>query len=361
MEEIKTDIYLETFENNFFMHKNSNSQLYLSRNNYVTNKRSILTINDEYSQNEIKTTNILKRINNYYLYFNIFEEIQHAKIGELNESNFERMDLCVDNHILFIYNDNHKIDFTSFIMSFHSCRDFLLNLIESHREILKILCITKTNELCIFNICPNHILFDDTLKPQLSNFTKTFSLNLKTTSHLDLKNYLKGENYTYKPIEVHLLYYLLYNNEMVLDDGTIDIISSKFVEDIKIFDYFSTTFKIEYKHKCNIFMRKYLAMNKDDIIKDILKYSNTWDYYSICIIYLHIISNIIPIFSIREGFIVKFLNMLVKNLDPEPLNRDCVYEIDEYYDELFIKYNNWDFVSELSDNNLKKLYDKLRE
>lgn len=357
MEEVKTDIYLETFETNIFFHKNH----YLI-NNYLDNiKRNVLCINDVFAQNEIKTTNILKSIDNHQFYFNIFEKTEIAKIGKLNDVNMERMDLCYDNHILFIYNDKDKIDFTSFITSFKSCKQFLLNLLESYREILKILCIIKTNNLCIFNISPNNILFDNTFKPQLSNFTKTFSLNSKKHINLKFKDYFKGENYVYKPIEAHLLFYLVNNDDLKLDIETIDTISSKFITDIKVFDYFSTIFKIEYKHKCNVFMNKYLNMDRETIVSDILKYSNTWDYYSICIIYLHIVSNVIKIFSLREGFMVRFLNILIQNIDPDPLKRLSVYEIAEDYDELFIKYDNWDFVSELNDNNLQKLYEILRE
>jgi len=361
MGEIKTDIYLETFENIFLKNKNRIPDSHIGKNSNIFNKRTVLTKNDEFSQNEIKTTNILKTIHNYYLYFNIFKEYQYVKIGELDESNIDRICCFNDNHILFIYDDKHKKDFTSFIMSFNYFRDFLLNILESYREILKILCIININNLCFFNISPDNILFDDSYKPQLSNFTKTFSFSSKKNIHSILKKYFEGENYTYKPIEVHLLYYILNNNEMEINFDTIDIISSKFITDIKIFKNFSTTFKIEYKYKCNTFMKKYINMNKEHVISDILKYSNTWDFYSICIIYLHIISNTISIFSIREGFITRFLNMLIKNLDPDPLKRDRVCEFSEEYNDLFIKYNNWDFVSELPDNNLQKLFQVLSE
>lgn len=357
MQQLKPDIYLETLENNIFFRNNHYT---INDDNINDNKRTIMVVNDEFAENEIKTTNILKIIKNYEFYFNIYQDMQNVKIGQLNQVNFERMDLYQDNHILFTYNDKHKIDFTTFMMTFKTCKDFLLNFLESYREILNILCIIKSNNLCIFNISPSTILFDNSFKPQLSNFTKTFSLNPKKYSQINFERYFHGENFVYKPIELHLLYYILNNDDLQLDIETIDIISSKFVENVKIFRFFSITFKLDYKERCVSFMKQYINMNKEDIIEDILKYSNTWDNYSVSIIYLHILSNIISSFSLREGFMVGYLDILVKNIAPNPLNRISVYEMAEEYDILFMQYCNWDFVSELNISHLQKLYERMQ-
>ena len=78
MQQLKTDIYLETFENNIFFRNNH----YTINDNDNDTKRTVMVVNDEFAENEIKTTNILKTIKNYEFYFNIFQEIQDVKIGE---------------------------------------------------------------------------------------------------------------------------------------------------------------------------------------------------------------------------------------------------------------------------------------
>jgi hypothetical protein len=100
-------------------------------------------------------------------------------------------------------------------------------------------------------------------------------------------------------------------------------------------------------------------MKKTDIIADIFTYSNTWDNYSVSVIYFHIVSKVILQFSLGQGFMVRFLNLLLQNLQPDPSTRICVYEIAEEYDTLFMQYYYWDFVSELNDNHLQKLYECL--
>jgi hypothetical protein len=354
---VKSDIYLETFEINIFFNNKENKE---NKDHYDTNdnKRSELCPYDTFSQNEVKITNILKNIDQYHIYFNLFVEQHNVKLGQLNDRNMDRMDCYDDNNILFIYNDKHKIDFSTFITSFETPRHFLLNLFESYRELLKILCITQNMNLCIFNVSPQNILFDESFKPQISNFKKTFAF---ITRNIDLKEYLKNEDYVYKPIELHILYYLLNNEDFKLNDENIDLISSKFLSEIKIFQHFSTTFKIEYKYKIAAFLKQYLNKSNDEIVTDILKYSNTWDNYSISIIYLHIISNIITFFALREGFFVRFFQILTKNIEPDPLKRQNIYETSEQYDNLFNYYTNWDFVSNIPENKLTDLYELLNK
>lgn len=352
MSVIKTDIYLETFEINIFFQEKENVYYY-DTDDII---RSEVCVNDAFSQNEIKITNVLKNMSQYYLYFNVFVEYHSVKLGQLNDKNIESMDYYDDNNILFIYHDKHKISFSSFITSFKNCRQFLLNLLESYCELIKIFCITHNTNLCIFNVSPENILFDETFKPQLSNFKKSFTIN---SNNVNLYEHLKNEDYVHKPLELHLLYYLLNNEDFKLNDEIIDDISTKFIDEIKIFENFSTTFKIEYKYKLVAFLKQFLNKSNSEIISDILQYANTWDNYSISVIYLHIVSKFIKFFSIREGFLSRFFHLLTKNIDPNPLKRPNIYKTLEDYENLFTSYINWDFVSDISDDKLKDYYELL--
>lgn len=352
MVDIKSDIYLETFEKNIFF----DDEIIIESYEPNDNLRSELCKYDILSENEVKITNILKNVNGYEKYFNMFIDYKNVKLGKLNDKNINKMDTYDDNNVLFIYNDKDKIDFSSFITSFKSCKPFLLNLIESYRELTQIFCILQRLNICIFNVSAQNILFDRSLKPQVSNFKKAFTFN---NANIDLNEYLKDEDYINKPIELHILYYIFNNEDFKLSDENIDVISSKFISEIRIFQKFSTTFKLEYKYKIIAILKKYLHKTNDEIIADILKYSNTWDNYSISIIFLHIVSNIINVFSLREGFILRFFHILTKNIDPDPSKRSTIYETSQEYQDLFNIYQNWDFVSDIDENKLIELYESL--
>ena len=97
---------------------------------------------------------------------------------------------------------------------------------------------------------------------------------------------------------------------------------------------------------------------KSDIIHDILSYSDTWDNYSLSIIYLHVIGTIIKVFSLKNNFMNQFLTLLIKNIHPNPLKRENLKETQQNYENLY-RVTKWGFISELSCNKMKKLHELL--
>ena len=62
----------------------------------------------------------------------------------------------------------------------------------------------------------------------------------------------------------------------------------------------------------------------NEIITKILLYSNTWDNYELSILFLHMVGNITITFSLKDTFINKLINILSKNLSPDPSKRDTL-------------------------------------
>jgi hypothetical protein len=71
------------------------------------------------------------------------------------------------------------------------------------------------------------------------------------------------------------------------------------------------------------------------IISELLKFNKTWDLYSLSIIYLKFLH-----FLFRDGFfeskfIVKFSQLLLDNISPDPNNRTSIDENKTRYRDLF--------------------------
>ena len=103
-------------------------------------------------------------------------------------------------------------------------------------------------------------------------------------------------------------------------------------------------------------LKKYINKPKLEIISQILTYSNTWDNYELSVLYLHILGNVVRVFSLKDTFINKLTNILSKNIGPDPLKRETIIASIEKLDKLFYEYPNWEYINLISKEKMKNLY-----
>ena len=128
------------------------------------------------------------------------------------------------------------------------------------------------------------------------------------------------------------------------------------MNNLHILNLFSKQYKESYKNSCIETLKKYINKSKSDIIIDILTYHNTWDIYSLSIIYLHIIGNICRVFSLKGTFFNKIVIEFSKNIHPNPLKRENLSNLLEIYEKLHEYQNDWSFVNNIEENKLQQLF-----
>jgi hypothetical protein len=108
------------------------------------------------------------------------------------------------------------------------------------------------------------------------------------------------------------------------------------------------------------YLKKYINKPKLQIISEILLNSNTWDNYSLSILYLHIIGNIISVFNLKDTLLNKIVFLLSKNVVPDPLKRETLQNTIKNYEELYddVSYD-WGYVNLLSSKKMDILHDYL--
>jgi site-specific recombinase len=110
--------------------------------------------------------------------------------------------------------------------------------------------------------------------------------------------------------------------------------------------------------------RKWLhSINQDkrEIIKKLLKNVETWDIFSISVLYLHIIGNILKIFSLQGTFISKLFLELSKNIHPNPEKRYNLKTMREIYNKLFNEETDWKYINNLKNHKIFKLLENLQQ
>jgi hypothetical protein len=278
----------------------------------------------------------------------------------MDEIVFESINIKTNKKYLFMEYNSEKetkaLDFNVFLFNLPSANLLIFHVLDSYSYLLDSLIKINKKGVCFFDLCPENILFMQNYKPLLKNF----QFSLLTTSSLNT-DYItsiikKIDNYTHKPLEVHLLFYLIANNETSISYSLIDSICQNYLDHMDILCFFSQNYKNEFKKDCEEFLKKYINRTRNEIIQDILLYYDKWDNFSLSMIYIYIFGHICRSFSLKDTLINKIVILLSKNIHPNPWKRETLINTRKTYDLLFNSHSEWEFVNKIPSEKLDELY-----
>lgn len=341
---------------------NINKHFYINKkHNTVTEYRNKIVNHTYFSVNEAKNCRKIKKIPYYSNFFSVLHEYESLNISKLNDDIIEKLkNVNNTEYYLFKYNDKNSIDFIDFLYNFTSIKKLILYNINTFKHLLQGLYLLNDNNICFFDISPKNIRFlsDYREKPVLSNFS--FSLNLNKLDITNISYVLnKLEDFTYQPIEIHIIYYFTQNQITSISYSFIEEFCEEFINNLNILRMFSENYKNKYKELCIETLKKYINWSKEEIINDMLERSNKWDVYGISIIFLHIFGCISRFFSLKETFLTKITLQLTKNLNPNPDKRMTLIETLSLFNKYLNEEIDWEYVNNLDNNKLPQLLDEL--
>lgn len=361
-----TNIEISNIDKNFYTNKiinetNANNEEDEENEHYkgISKYNTKLISYDFFSINEINISNEIQKIPYYHRNFYVFDIYDFINISNLSEDFIEKMEISQDiRYLIFKYKKGNFDTFNDNLLKFTEPRLFISNVIETFSNILNSLIKVNGRNICFFNLSPQNIIFDLDYgeKPLLCNFQ--LSLQFSKLNESYITNIIKHENdFIYKPLEVHILFYLIHNDIVTMSHSFIEEVCEVFVNNLTILELFSLQFKESYKQMCMETIKKYINMPKTYIIQDILKNANKWDIYSLSVIYIHIFGNISKTLSLKQTFINKITLELSKNIHPDPSKRSELKDLSEKFNVLLNNEDNWYFVKNIEENKLTNLFD----
>lgn len=325
-----------------------------------------IVVYDFFSVNEANICDKIKEIPYYSNNYNILNDYDYIKLAEVNEKQMIELNILdisdnnrdnINKYLLFKYYYDNCIEFNDFLYNLDNPKILIHNLLESFSYLLVSLMKLNENNICFFNLSNENIVFIED-KPFLRNFKYSLQISKLNESYICRIIELM-DNYTYKPLEIHVLYYIIKNNLETLNDTIIYQISDNYTENLSVLSLFSQNYIDSFKKECILFLKKYVNMSKTLIIANILEYNDKWDIYSLSVLYLHIFGNISRFFSLKGTFISKLVVILCKNIHPEPSKRESLETTKEKFDSLFNDFSNWTFVNQMSCKEISKLFELL--
>ena len=230
-------------------------------NNELKTKYKTKIINQCF--NSINEVNISDKIKDNIPYYSnnysIIEDYDYINISQLNGKYIDKITLMNNTkYLIFSYKNEKYVTFNDFLFSLTNPKLFIFNVIESFSYILKSLIKLNENNICFFNLSPKNIFFnlDCGEKPILRNFK--LSLQISNLNESYIRNIINNvEDYTYKPLEVHVLFYLIKNDLNTISYSFIEEICQIYVKNLSVLNFFSEKYKEAYKNSSIEILKKY--------------------------------------------------------------------------------------------------------
>jgi hypothetical protein len=355
------DINLELVEK-YLKNKTKHKDIYEDRQ-----YESSICQYDFFCLNNIKICEKIKEkyiLTNKYRIINSYSQIAFGEVSEKNiyyNTNISNNTSNNHKYVLLQYNKVQRLDFDDFFIKLAIPKLFIFHALDSYKFLLSSLLDLEQINVCFFNLSSTNIFFTQNYKPMLQNFNTSLLLDKCSDIAYFSQIFDKISDYTYKPIEIHVIFYLIKNNEDSLSFSAIETICDNFVKNMSILALFSQEYRENYYRTSMDCLKKYINKPKLEIINQILMYSNTWDNYELSILYLHIFGNITRTFLLKDTFINKLTNILSINIGPEPSKRETLTKSIENLDKLFYEFTDWDYIHEIPKEKMEKLYENLFE
>ena len=358
---MNTNIEISSIINNFLLHHKEDTQI-VDKNMQKKYKTKIIN-QCFYSINEANISEIIKEIPYYSKTYLIIEDYDFIDIRQLNDTVLEKLNLKTNDikYLLFKYKNIDCLSFNNFLFHIASHPKILiLYLIDIFSYLLHGLIQLNEHNICFFNLSYKNIVFDLNCreKPLLEDFK--YSLQILKLNVFYISNIIKNiTDYTLKPFEVHVLFYLIKNDINTISYSFIEQICEIYIKKINIMQFFSESYKEKYKLACVQSLEKYINKPKNDIILAILEQNDKWDVYSISHLFLHIFGTISRFFSLKNTFINKIILELTKNIHPDPSKRSDLSSLLENFQNLLDGEKDWSFVNYMESNKMEQFFDIL--
>jgi hypothetical protein len=287
--------------------------------------------NDFFGKNEVVILRRLIMLPNCSNHFHVCKSIETVKIAELgtNEYNLQTINCLKDDHSMLLrYADERLLYLDGFLRSLSCSRKYIYLLTDFYVRLLSNIHLLVSNNIVHNNIGFKTMVVNSFELPILTNFR--FSLNL-SVSGSKMNECLKhifiqyNPGHIYWPPEIHLLCYILTNKLSSLSLNNVETVLSG----LKIVYDNNDNYNALLKH-----FAKYVNMNCDQIIADIMRFSGTWDQYSLGICYLKLIGDLEKNIKTSNNFVVMFLELLQETVNALPLKRPSVSKTLAKYKQL---------------------------
>jgi len=269
-------------------------------------KNNVVKIDSFFLRNEVKVSEVVRKIRYHRIWFDILQKHTPLKIKELDERTQYHHDISYEEretYFLCEYPTTRRFGLLDFLSNLPTEKLVVFHLFDSFSMLLNSIDLLNRNGLSFFNIAPQDIVMGEHLRPVLRNFDNCYFLDQASQF---IANHKESE---YKPIECRVVCYLTDNKCASLSIANIEEICKGYSPEY-----------VDY-------LRKFINRPAANIIQELLTSAGSWSKYSLALVYLHLIDELSTRFSLKYKFMDEFINLLHQISDPNPYRLTDTLEI----------------------------------
>lgn len=308
-----------------------------------------------FTRNEININNLLHLLEHKRNRYITIKKASKLSINEVDDDIIKKTEISKGNEYIMIKYEENEDEYIEGITRFlynKKEEDYIYGVIESYFYIIKTLFQLQKEGIIYYNFSSEKMKFKDIYNPhcllydfESSLMERKIKLNTNNTNNINKKEIIeyfynfimKPQNFTFKPFEVHVLFYLYKMEEQYLSKYKISQIIDKYVDNMGSILKGQTEKLIN--QECHQYMEQFINKNKEEIIIQLLIHYKTWDNYSVSILYLHLVENIIQGYKIQMRFMSKLQDILNQNLSQNPNHRMTIEKTIKKFNDLFQYWN----------------------
>lgn len=346
------------------------------------NKKKIIRLFDSSCKEYLKISQKILKIPNAILFFHLYEKAEFIHTTEIDPDFITKISINNKNnldyenkYVLLTYpnclEDEYSIFLTGLKKTFNPCINpcsFFSILIQSYYHLLDALHKLSSieNPICLLSLSSSTILFTKDHIPILFQLDNAFSISfLNNVSPLFIDQIMykitQLKNFSYQPIEIHLLYFLYQNKSPYLSISDLIEVINHYLLSMPFFSLFTEKEKEKYYESCIESFKHLVSLDFFTIFIKIVKESSfSWDNYALSMLYYTIVEKINNVFPSEEFvFFREWSKLLLKNLNENPLWREKVMNTRYSFDKLFEQFPHWLYIKEIDKGKMELLLSKL--
>ena len=340
------------------------------------NKKYVSKIqkNNKYANNEIVIGELISQIDGYINHFAPILGKESLKITKVKKNFFndcsalEDKDKKSNKLIMMKMEYINGEEFIEYLIKNKENVTIVKNLISSYTHLLSSIKLLTDTRVIHFDIKGDNILFNkDKEIPIIIDFGLSINMNELINQSISVEKlrkffYVFGPDYYIWPIEVHYICYLLNVNEEPTEKEIKKICDEYVDNNVPLKINCSREFVKSYQKSCEKFLIEINKLTFSEKINQVLSSWFTWDNYSLSIIYLQFIYYLNITGYVKNNLIIKFSEILLTNINPNPKKRLNVLKTKQDFTEFLYNLNinsviNFQEVKEMflfNKQNIKK-------
>ena len=299
-------------------------------------KKKIIVVNNFFCENNICICEKIKESipswsNNYNL---LTSAIFLFRSNQLKDIKREKKEKEQDLYLLE-YETNEE-ELMPFAELKRDSKKYIFTIITSYQKLLRSLLLLQKNNIVHFNINYETICFKKEDHVLLRDFTHAIDMN-RTPSNI-IRHLIESINNitTNSPVEIHLLSHMKKHALETVTLESIQTICKTYINNPYLFFLSESTKEKLYINSMDS-LKPCIGLPREKITDEILKMENTWDNYSLSIVYLHAVSSILTLFKPKSLFFRDFFRLLHTTI----MTKRKIPETIDAFDSLFFKHTDW--------------------